>query len=136
LRWQNRVEWARFKLIQSGELDGSIRGIWRITQKGEERLKAEWASWKPRYVEFLPSDTPERKKTEEDLTENPHEEIEEAHKDLVEQTAIELLSRVMQMRPASFEILIGDLLSKMGYGSVKVTGGEIWGSGDRRNLLD
>jgi restriction system protein len=124
LRWQNRVEWARFKLIQSGELDGSLRGVWRITLKGKEKLQAEWSSWKPQYVEFRARDTAERTKTEEiqDLIENPHEEIEEAHKELVEQTATELLSRIMEMRPESFEILIGELLSKMGYGSIKVTG--------------
>lgn len=124
LRWQNRVEWARFKLIQAGELDRSNRGDWRITPKGRERLQAEWASWKPEYIEFRPRDAAERVKAEDvqDLSQNPHEEIEEAHKELVGQTATELLSRIMQMRPESFEILIGQLLSKMGYGSVRVTG--------------
>lgn len=124
LRWQNRVEWARFKLIQSGEIDGSVRGVWRMTPKGKERLQAEWSSWKPQYVEFRTGKTAERTKAEEaeEPSENPHEEIEEAHKELVAQTASELLTRIMEMRPESFEILIGELLSKIGYGSIKVTG--------------
>lgn len=123
LRWQNRVEWARFRLIQSGELDGSVRGVWRIAPKGKARLQAEWPSWKPQYLEFSAGERETSERTEiQEPTENPHEEIEEAHRELVEQTATELLNRVMKIRPESFEFLIGQLLSKMGYGSIKVTG--------------
>ena len=123
-RWPNRVEWARFKLIQAGEIDGSVRGVWQITAKGKERLQAEWPSWKPQYVELRAGDNKvgQGAQEAEGLSENPHEEIEEAHKELVDQTVTELLNRILEMRPASFEILIGELLAKMGYGSIKVTG--------------
>jgi restriction system protein len=121
LRWQNRVEWARFRLIQSGELDGSERGFWRITPNGKKALEAEWASWKPRYVELRSRQVPERAQIEES-PENPQEEIEEAHRALVEQTATDLLQRIMGLSPQSFELLVGELLSKMGYGTMEVTG--------------
>ncbi len=34
LIWANRVAWARQHLVNKGELDASVRGIWRITDKG------------------------------------------------------------------------------------------------------
>jgi hypothetical protein len=37
-RWENRVNWARLVLTQKGFLDSSIRGIWKITEKGKNEL--------------------------------------------------------------------------------------------------
>ncbi|MGA2971740.1 MAG: winged helix-turn-helix domain-containing protein [Candidatus Bathyarchaeia archaeon] len=48
-RWRNSVLWARLNLVRAGELDGSVRGIWKITDKGRARLQQEWSPWKPRY---------------------------------------------------------------------------------------
>src|SRR5207244_10246451 len=50
LRWANRVRWARQKLVQKGQLDSSVRGIWRTSEKGRKRLQKEWPHWKARYV--------------------------------------------------------------------------------------
>lgn len=38
-KWENRVQWARFHLTKKGFLDGSIRGIWKITEKGKKELE-------------------------------------------------------------------------------------------------
>ena len=38
-RWENRVRWTRENLIEKGFLDGSIRGVWRITEKGKKELE-------------------------------------------------------------------------------------------------
>ena len=48
-RWRNSVQWTRQRLIMKGELDGSVRGIWKITDKGRARLEKEWSSWIPKY---------------------------------------------------------------------------------------
>jgi len=53
-RWSNRVQWARYRLLRKGELDGSVWGVWKITAKGRARLLAEWSLWKPRYLEVRP----------------------------------------------------------------------------------
>ena len=34
LRWVNRVHWARMDLVHSGKIDGSERGIWKLTEAG------------------------------------------------------------------------------------------------------
>src|SRR4051812_48214997 len=39
-RWWNRVQWTRQALIAEGLIDGSQRGLWKITQKGLDQLKA------------------------------------------------------------------------------------------------
>ncbi len=36
--WQNRVRWARAKLVESGELDNSKRRYWTLTEKGWARI--------------------------------------------------------------------------------------------------
>ena len=36
--WTNRIGWARHSLVAKGELDKEPRGIWRITEKGRQRI--------------------------------------------------------------------------------------------------
>ena len=36
-QWQNRVQWTRQRLINHGDLDGSIRGVWRLSPQGVQR---------------------------------------------------------------------------------------------------
>lgn len=39
VRWQNRVQFVRLKLIKKGDMvDGSPRGIWEISPAGRERI--------------------------------------------------------------------------------------------------
>lgn len=40
-KWINRIQWARQSLVLKGELERYPRGLWRITEKGRERLKSE-----------------------------------------------------------------------------------------------
>jgi len=141
LRWQNRVEWARFKLIQSGEIDGSVRGVWRITPKGKTTLKAEWSSWRPQYLEFRAgrgaSEKIEElkggtKETEEDISEGresrtPQEIIESNHRRLREALDQELLEKVKSCPWDFFERLVVDLLVTMGYGGSRKDAGEAIG---------
>ena len=39
--WENRIQFARQKLVEKGEIDKSTRGMWRITDIGRARLKGE-----------------------------------------------------------------------------------------------
>lgn len=38
-KWTNRIQWARQKLVDKGELCSPERGYWEITHKGIERIK-------------------------------------------------------------------------------------------------
>ncbi len=35
--WSNRIRWTRLRLVKSGDLDGSKRGVWRVTEQGRRR---------------------------------------------------------------------------------------------------
>ena len=37
--WKNKTQWAREYLKRKGQLDGSVRGVWAITNAGKERLR-------------------------------------------------------------------------------------------------
>jgi restriction system protein len=38
-RWTNRIQWARQNLVEKGEMDSPAYGIWRITEKGQRRIR-------------------------------------------------------------------------------------------------
>jgi 5-methylcytosine-specific restriction enzyme B len=38
-KWENHVQWVRQKLVESGDLDGSTHGTWKITDGGRARLR-------------------------------------------------------------------------------------------------
>ena len=38
-RWHNLVQWVRQTLVEKGEIDGSTRGLWKLTSKGRTRLE-------------------------------------------------------------------------------------------------
>jgi len=39
-KWHNYVQWVRQTLVEKGEIDGSVRGIWKITDLGRKRVGA------------------------------------------------------------------------------------------------
>lgn len=124
-RWRNSVQWARQRLITKGELDGSVRGVWKITDKGKARLEREWSSWKPVYRHVLLPGTltgTVRVKEESPDEENPQEVLEEALDKLNENLETEILNILSNIEPALFESIIGQLLEKMRYGNPEVIG--------------
>jgi len=38
-KWPNLVRWARLKLLTNGEVAGSGKGMWIITDKGKQRIE-------------------------------------------------------------------------------------------------
>ncbi len=122
LKWKNRVRWVRLALVRKGELDNTVAGVWGITAKGKDRVRDEWDSWKPRYLEPKSTTAVAHAQRKEEPTEDPYETIQEAHDELIKQLADDIIIRAHAMEPSSFEFLIAELLSKMGYGKPKVVG--------------
>lgn len=44
--WIYDLDWVATKLRKQGEMDGSERGVWKITEKGRERVRSEWDTFK------------------------------------------------------------------------------------------
>ena len=100
LIWLNRVHWARMHLVNKGQLDASVRGIWRITDKGRTRLGV---------VPLPPLPPPPP------LTISV---ILEKEKELIRAHLHELL---MNLHPQQFEAFAGTLLESVGFTDVEVT---------------
>jgi MoxR-like ATPase len=44
-KWRYELPWVATQLRQRGDMDGSQKGIWRITEKGRQRVRSEWDSF-------------------------------------------------------------------------------------------
>lgn len=117
-KWWNLVQWVRQRLVDSGEIDGATRGIWRITQLGISRLSAG-------NVKMVEVETPARGVTLRDLA-NQSRDAAKAR----------VLTELKQLTPTGFEHFCMELLQQLGYRNVAVTkrsgDGGIDGYGDFR----
>jgi len=145
-KWKNRVDWVRYKLVREGELDGSQRGIWRLTQEGRDRLRNEWPPREqPQYSKKLytgdlapahsgvtPPSPPQQPAPTPGHPRPPAEPPAS-----VGQTSIreEILAKLNGMNDRQFEDFVGHLLAELGYADVEVIGRSGDGGVDVRCVL-
>jgi len=107
-KWHNLVQWCRQGLIEQGDLDGATRGVWKLTPKGRERLKAKPLSHQA--SELFPP---------------PAQAV--TLKDLVYQNEAEVKNRIIAelrlLKAREFEQFCVSLLQLLGYQEPKVTKG-------------
>jgi len=107
-KWQNLVQWCRQGLVEKGEIDGSTRGIWKLTQKGADRLKIK----------------PSAQKNSDLFNVVLHAVT---LKDLIYQNESEVKKRIIAemqtLKPNEFEQFCSSLLQLLGYQELKVTTG-------------
>ena len=135
-RLNNRIAWTRQILVEKGEIDGSTYGIWRITSMGKERLQNEWEGWKPEYRELRERVSYNNRTNirrshaiETEITSNtiPEEELDNVIEDMIRRITEQILNKLKNIDASTFEIVVGQVLEKLGYGSldngtVKITG--------------
>jgi restriction system protein len=98
--WRNRVQWARQHLVNKGEVDASVRGIWRITEKGRARLGL---------ASSPPPSGPQVSTILELLGVEKH------------QVRVRLHELMMNLHPQQFEAFAGTLLESLGFTDVEIT---------------
>ena len=146
LLFDNRVGWARTYLKQAGLIESQRRGIFSIAQKGRELLAEKPSSINVamlnRYPEFKEFQTRRRdpqgsgvtvkeKSQKAYDTDTPEDSLAEAYKNLRQSLEEDLLEQVYASSPSFFELLVVDLLVKMGYGGSRRDAGKALGqSGD------
>ena len=102
LIWENRVRWARQHLVNKGEIDASVQGIWKITEKGKDRIRAiSRPALQPRPL-TLP--------TFSMLFDRERQQIR-----------AQLHELLMNLHPQQFEAFAGKLLESVGFTEVEVT---------------
>jgi restriction system protein len=136
----NRVGWSKTYLAKAGLLDGSKRGVIRITDRGREALLAHpgridiaFLKKFPEFEAFRTAVSVKSAAGNEDtaLNATPEELIEDSYRRLQARLAEEVLTRVRQVSPARFEAIVLDVLLAMGYGGSRPDAGRAVGrSGD------
>ena len=125
-KWANLVQWVRQRLVDLGQIDGSQRGIWRITPAGRARLSDEQTR------------TPD---VEEPGTQPAADSVPVLTlRDLVnanlEEVKARLIAELRDLTPRAFEHFCKEFLGHLGYRNVEVTkrsqDGGIDGHGDFR----
>lgn len=118
-RFHNQVCWARQYLIWEGLLDGTSRGVWKLTGLGakrhlsEEDGRAIFKKWVEIYAKARREKLEvETKPTNTAKDEDVAEEVEEQ----------EVLGVIQGLPPAGFERLCKRLLTEWGFQDIEVTG--------------
>jgi restriction system protein len=136
--FDNRVGWARTYLKKACLLHSKKRGYFAITERGLDaltkkldKIDLDFLKQYPEFIDF------KNKKSTDDATIkdteelNPEEIIENGYQKLHDSLVFELLKTVKEFSPTFFEVLVVDVLTKMGYGGSRKDAGEAIGkSGD------
>jgi restriction system protein len=120
-RIRNQIQWARFYLFKAGLIDNSQRGIWRLTNEGQEKHLTDenvYTLFKEVQEGVKKSPTTIPKKSELKFEDTTTED---------EEHSIGLLNLIQNLPAAGFEKLCKRLLTEIGINDITITGG----SGDQ-----
>ncbi|MFA7725623.1 MAG: restriction endonuclease [Candidatus Izemoplasmatales bacterium] len=122
--YKNRIGWALTYLLKAGLISRAARGTYLITEQGKSLLNTgirglslEDLNQIPQFVDFKTSKRVSilPTKSEEELS--PDEMLGKAYLKVKLEIKQELLKRIMDNSPEFFEILVLDLVEKLGYGN-------------------
>jgi restriction system protein len=126
-KWSNLVQWIRQRLVDLGQIDGSQRGIWKITAAGRDRLQGEGAS---------PLGTYQTQDSAAPVAAPPVTSLRDLVNTNLQEIKTRLVSELRDLTPRAFEHFCKELLAHLGYRNVEVTrrsqDGGIDGYGDFR----
>lgn len=137
--FKNRIGWAKTYLKKAGLLYSPARATVEITDAGRQVLKENPDKINSKYLDRFPGfhdfvtvsdevETSVQDKESRDMT--PDDMLEESYKKITDSLADELLEEVMKIKPYTFEKLVVDLLSHMGYGALEYGSHATVASGD------
>jgi len=139
----NRVAWAKTHLRMAGLIEAPSRGVFRITERGQQilrehpqRVDLRILRQQPGYLEARDSKKGKNGKKNigeepSDDAQTPEEQIEAASVALRDSLGEEILAKMKAASPAFFERLVVELLVRMGYGGTRKDAGRAIGrSGD------
>ena len=142
-KFVNRVGWSATYLRKTKLLEGTGKGRFRITERGQAELRLNPTRIDLRYLGKYPELATFRRGTQLDAADNgeaaveateqtPREVLETSYQLLRRELAQDLLEQIKKRPAIFFEQLVIDLLVAMGYGGSRKEAGERVGrSGDR-----
>ena len=145
LTYKNRAGWAHDRLKRAGLSQSLARGKWCLTPQGfswinahphpmSEEEVAHFAfgfskvklKQQPNAVDL----DPEPLNQNDPAKSSPDDRLEEALTELRDAVAQELLENLLQVSPARFEVIVLDLLHRLGYGGHRNDLLRVGGTGD------
>ena len=125
--FDNRIGWCRTYLKKAGLIVSPCRGQYQITDAGHRTylenniIDDTVLKQFPSFVEFAFGDRKEyQKENDAPVTdETPQETMDRVYKELNQSLANDLLTEISEMNPYRFEVLVVELLVKMGYGRLQ-----------------
>lgn len=122
--FHNRIGWAKTYLKQARLLQPCRKAVFKITEQGKSVLTSAPEriniSFLRRFPEFQRFEKRRKENSDSAAAEvqlaTPEEQIEAAYNELRNSMAGDLLEKIRSIPPKAFEILVVDLLVKMGYG--------------------
>ncbi|WP_105738948.1 restriction endonuclease [Cronobacter dublinensis] len=146
LVYKNRAGWAHDRLKRAGLSQSLSRGKWCLTPEGLHWVKTHPQPLTETEINHLafdfinvnlkqfdavdldPKPLPPEK---EDLAKSsPDDRLEQALKELRDAVADELLENLLQVTPARFEVIVLDVLHRLGYGGHRDDLQRVGGAGD------
>jgi restriction system protein len=156
--YKNRAGWAHDRLKRAGLSTSPKHGFWRLTEAGIAFAKAHPGRLQADLVEKLSTDymgvrlkvpgasanetagggsqaagvqpPPANVLVGSSLTATPDDLLEQALSDLNAAANDELLERLATVSPSFFEVIVLDVLHRMGYGAKRADLQRVGGSGD------
>ncbi|NOZ74561.1 MAG: restriction endonuclease [FCB group bacterium] len=143
--FHNRVAWARAYMKMAMLLDNTQRGVFKLTERGNQVLQNQPQKIDIKFLmqfpEFAEQRNAEQKKSkkkniesnsvESEVSITPEEQIEEVYENLKGNLTNEILSQLKESSSVFFEKVVVEVLVKMGYGGSRKDAGEAIGkSGD------
>ncbi len=145
--YKNRSGWAHDRLKRAGLSSSAKRGYWKLTDAGMAYAAEHPTPLPAEEVERLaigfmdvklksPSDAipldaelqPVASLTS--ATASPDDRLEQALQELREAVAADLLDNLLQVSPGRFEVIVLDVLHRLGYGANRNDLQRVGGSGD------
>lgn len=145
--YKNRAGWAHDRLKRAGLSSSAKRGYWKLTDAGMAYAAEHPAPLPAEEVERLAIGFMDVKlKTPSDAipldaelqpvasltsaTASPDDRLEQALQELREAVAADLLDNLLQVSPGRFEVIVLDVLHRLGYGANRNDLQRVGGSGD------
>jgi restriction system protein len=147
LTYKNRAGWAHDRLKRAGLSQSLSRGKWCLTPKGLSWIRSHPEKMTEEDVAHLAFDfnsvklrlqpdavdldpKPAALDQDELAKSSPDDRLEQALKELREAVAEELLENLLQVSPTRFEVIVLDVLHRLGYGGHRDDLQRVGGTGD------
>jgi restriction system protein len=116
---QYRLAWARTYLKGMGLLTNSKRGVWTVTEAGQDATENQIG---PLHSQFVAAYKQKRGKKESGEKSSVSSEIDQVEAEAEADWKDDLLDTLLKMSPTAFERLAQRLLRESGFSSATVTG--------------